>query len=149
MIQENPLWLAKEEQSDRFDFDIWDSLSQGTRIISRPLKTDDEALRSFASFRGRGVSIIHLGISLVREPFRLIKHIIVLIAQVFKTTLDILNVAFSERVRANFISRIKDTFGTAIGLVFRPFAFALEILRYIGSILVHPWIGIRFEPTEI
>ena len=85
----------------------------------------------------------------MREHFSLVKHIIVLIAQVFKTTLDILNFAFSERVRANFISRIKDTFGSAFGLALRPFAFALEIVRYLGSILVHPWIGIRFEPTEI
>lgn len=148
MIQENHLWSSKDELSDRFDFDIWDSLSQGTRIISRPLKTDDDSQRSFASFRGRGVSIIHMGISLVREPFRLVKHVIVLVAQIFKTVLDILNFAFSERVRANFISRIKDTLGTAVGLALRPIAFALEILRYIGSIIVHPWIGIRFEHKD-
>lgn len=145
MIKESTLWDPKLEERPDFVFDICDSQHQLTRIFTRPLTATTQELRSFGSFKGRGVAILHLGKILLRESFRLLKHLIVIIAELTKTILVLLNCPFSERARAQFMDRIKNATSSTLGLLMRPIAFALEVLRCLGAILVHPWMGILLE----
>jgi len=144
MVTENCLWSSKESSKDSFDFDIWDSLHQGKRIFSRPLVAESDDQRSFGSFYGRGVAILYLGQAIIREPFRLIKHCFVLVAEYAKTILDTLNLG-TEKVRVGYWERVKEAWTATYGLILRPIAFVCDILRYLGAILVHPWLGMRVK----
>lgn len=146
MIQSTLLWSPKEEEKDYFLFDAYESTHQGTRIISRPLESTNENDNAFGNLSGRGAIALYMAVAVIREPFRLIKHIILLVADIAKTILATLNFIFAAPERRRlYTDRIIKTFYMAVELVLRPFAFVLDLLKYIGGVFIHPALAIGYK----
>lgn len=142
MICENDHIKQDSLQRD-FVFDFEEALIQCERIFLRPLATNNLAkYNSFSSWRGRAVCLVHAGKLLVREPFRLVKHVITIVIHLATLCLDLLNFLFSEDAREDMLGRITSNLFYIVNLMVRPIAFALDLIKLLGGFFIHPGMAI-------
>jgi hypothetical protein len=150
MIREKLYIPEQERKEDYFVFDFAESKCQFERIFYPPLETDNVPNdQSFFSWKGRGVCLLHLAKTIIREPFRLVKHVFVIIDHLAQLILNLLNFAFSEEARENFLRKLHLNLSYIVHLAIRPIAFAIDLLKLLGGAVIHPALAIGAQKVQV
>lgn len=130
---------------------VEDSLlkSQVIRWGSRPLVTDNKDLAKFTSFKGRGYALLEIGLSIVREPYRAFKNLLIIAERIYNLVRSFFEALFREPQTTwrQTGRRAKELLSSIVALFVRPLTFVLDILR-LGAGLFAPAAAIKVNKTE-
>lgn len=112
------------------------------KVVSRPLVTSIAKRRNFCSWKGRYICFLKFCQTLVRQPFRFVKNIVVIGILSLVTFLNFLNFPFSKNSREAFVDGIVATLSSVGGLCVRPLVFVLDLIKLSAGALVEPKFAI-------
>lgn len=117
---------------------------QVDRWGSRPLVATNQDLSKFGSLKGRGICLLQVGYTLVREVYRGFKNVLVIFERTFNLIRKFFECLFQENNSSwgDLGERCKQLLGATAALFVRPLTFALDILKLSTGVLV-PSAAIR------
>jgi hypothetical protein len=116
---------------------------QVKRVFHRPLVTKKSSHKTFTSWKGRSVCIVRFCHNLVREPFRYLKNIVVIIIVSWNAFLSLLNAPFCKSARAQLGGFIFAPLEMTAGLLIRPLGYFIDMFQLASGALLHPSIAIH------
>lgn len=120
--------------------------SQFDRMLSRPLTTTDPDLASFSSLQGRLVSLVELGHTLVREPYRAFKNLLLVIQKIYEWVRMFFETLFGEHTWGEFGAVSEDLGSTLVALPMRAATWFMDLSKLFAGIFV-PAAAISTETT--
>lgn len=121
------------------------SEEQLLRISTRPLESDQGEFAEFGSFKGRGVILIQLGHTLVREPYRFIKNLFIIAERIILLFRTLIECLFKEHPFEAAKKAGRDLLSGIGALPLRLVTYALDILKLFVGLFI-PAAAIHFNP---
>lgn len=115
------------------------------RISARPLESELSEFAEFGSFKARGVVLIQLGHTLIREPYRFFKNLLVIVERIVFFIRTLIECLFKEHPSDSARQAGHALFSGIGALPLRLLTYALDILKLFVGLLI-PAAAIRTVP---
>ncbi len=117
--------------------------NQFKRVFHRPLVTKELSNKDFTSWKGRCVCVVRFCHNLVREPFRFLKNIVIVMIVSLNAFLQLINAPFSKSARSGLNISLIAPFEATAGVLLRPFGFFVDMFQLACGAAVHPTMAIK------